>query len=127
MVDLESPYHSLLGRPALAKFMAVPHYAYLKMKMPSTKGILTVVGDYKKSSACTTDSSRLAESLVIAAEKRLLDRVVAMAGKKPKMSSIPKESEVEGSFKTAKETKKIPLDPEHPKRHAVIGANLNSK
>ena len=24
VVDLESPYHALLGRPALAKFMAVP-------------------------------------------------------------------------------------------------------
>ena len=127
MVDLESPYHALLGQPALDKFMAVPHYAYLKMKMPSTKGILTVVGDYKKSVACAADSSRLAESLVIAAEKRLLDRVVALAGKKPEMSPIPKESEVEGSFKPAKETKKIPLDPEHPERHTVIGANLDSK
>ena len=27
----------------------------------------------------------------------------------------------------AMETKKIPLDPEHPERFAVIGANLNSK
>jgi hypothetical protein len=26
LVDLVSPYHALLGRPALAKFMAVPHY-----------------------------------------------------------------------------------------------------
>ena len=48
MVDLKSPYHALLGRPALAKFMAVPHYAYLKMNMPSSKGILTVSGDYRK-------------------------------------------------------------------------------
>ena len=46
VVDLESPYHALLGRPALAKFMAVPHYAYLKMKMLSSKGIITVAGDY---------------------------------------------------------------------------------
>ena len=107
--------------------MAVPHYAYLKMKMPSSKGILTVVGDYRKSSTCAAESSRLAESLVIAAEKRLLDRVVAMAGKKPEMSPIPKESEVEGLFKPAKETKKIPLDPEHPKRYAVVGSGLDSK
>ena len=52
---------------------------------------------------------------------------LAMAGKQPKMSPPPKESEVEVSFKPAKETKKIPLDPEHPERHAVIGANLDSK
>ena len=107
--------------------MAVPHYAYLKMKMPSSKGILTIAGDYTKSSACAADSGRLAESLVIAAEKRLLDRVVAMAGKQPKMSPNPKESEAEGSFKPEKETKKIPLDPEHSERYAPIGANIDSK
>ena len=97
------------------------------MKMPSSKGILTVAGDYRKSSACMVESSRLAESLVIAVEKRLLDRVVAMAGKQPEMSPNPQESEAEGSFKPAKETKKIPLDPEHPERHAVVGTCLDSK
>ena len=107
--------------------MVVPHYAYLKMKMPSSKGILTIAGDYKKSSACAADSSRLAVSLVIVAEKRLLDRVVAMAGKQPEMSPNPKESEAERLFKPAKETKKIPLDPEHLERHVVIGENLDSK
>ena len=127
VVDLESPYHALLGRPALAKFMAVPQYAYLKMKMPSSKGILTVAGDYKKSSVCVAESSRLAESLVIAVEKRLLDRVVAMVGKQPEISPNPKESEAEGSFKPVRETKMIHLDPEHPERYPVIGKNLDSK
>jgi hypothetical protein len=44
VVDLNSPYHALLGRPALAKFMAVPHYAYLKMKLPGPRGVITVTG-----------------------------------------------------------------------------------
>ena len=114
-------------RPALAKFMAVPHYAYLKMKMLSSKGILTITGDYKNSSTCASKSSRLAESLVIVVEKRLLDRVVAMASKQPEMLPDPKESEAEGSFKPAKETKKIPLDPKHPERYTVVGAHLDSK
>ena len=43
------------------------------MKMPSSRGILTIAGDYQKSFACAAESSRLAESLVIAAEKRLLE------------------------------------------------------
>ena len=50
-----------------------------------------------------------------------------MAGKQPEISPYPKESEAEGSFKPTKETKKIPLDPEHPERYTVIGANLGSK
>ena len=51
VVDLEIPYHALLGRPTLRKFMAVPHYANLKMKMLGIKGIITIAGDYKKSAA----------------------------------------------------------------------------
>jgi hypothetical protein len=78
VVDLNSPYHALLGRPALAKFMAVPHYAYLKMKLPGPRGVITVSGCYKKSIECVGASSKLAEALGIAEEKRqLLQRVAA--------------------------------------------------
>jgi hypothetical protein len=28
-------YHAILGRPAIAKFMVVPHYMYLVLKMPT--------------------------------------------------------------------------------------------
>ena len=61
---------------------------------------------------------------MVAEEKKMLERVVAMAGKLPALSPNPKEYDAQGSFQPAKETKKIPLDPE---RFAVIGANLDSK
>ncbi|KAI4976048.1 hypothetical protein ZWY2020_049655 [Hordeum vulgare] len=69
-VDLSSPYHVLLGRHALAKFMPIPNYAYLKMKMSGPKGIMTIAGDYKKSLKCAQDSSRVAHAMVITEEKR---------------------------------------------------------
>jgi hypothetical protein len=76
VVNISSPYHDLLGRPALSKFMAVLHYTYLKMKLPGPKGMITVMGSFKKSLACAKESSQLAEVLVIAEEKRqLLHRV----------------------------------------------------
>jgi hypothetical protein len=76
VVDISSPYHALLGHPALAKFMVVPHYAYLKMKLPGPRGVITVSGCFKKSLACAKASSQLEEALVIAEEKRqLLHRV----------------------------------------------------
>jgi hypothetical protein len=76
VVDLNSPYHALLGQPVLAKFMVVPHYAYLKMKLPGPRGVITITGCYKKSIECTRASSKLTEALVIAEEKRqLLQRV----------------------------------------------------
>ena len=34
VVDWPSQYHIILGRLAYARFLMVPHYAYLKMKIP---------------------------------------------------------------------------------------------
>jgi hypothetical protein len=50
--------------------MAVPHYAYFKMKLPGPRGVITITGCYKKSIECARASSKLAEALVIAEEKR---------------------------------------------------------
>src|SRR3954466_2322261 len=69
VVDLVSSYHALLGRPAMARFMATPHIAYLNMKLPGPCGVITVEGDYKISIACASAGSSLVESLVIAQEK----------------------------------------------------------
>jgi hypothetical protein len=44
VVDFETSYHAILGRPAIAKFMAVPHYTYLVLKMPSPAGVLSLQG-----------------------------------------------------------------------------------
>jgi hypothetical protein len=42
VTDFETSYHAILGRPAIAKFMAVPHYTYLVLKMPSPAGVLSL-------------------------------------------------------------------------------------
>ena len=44
-----SGYHALLGRTAFARFNAVPHYAYLKLKMPGPRGVVTVNGNTERS------------------------------------------------------------------------------
>jgi hypothetical protein len=49
MANFESSYHAILGRPTLAKFIAVPHYIYLLLKMLGKTGVLTFRGDLKKS------------------------------------------------------------------------------
>jgi hypothetical protein len=43
-MDWPSQYHAIMGRPAFAKFMAVPHYAYLTLKILGPKGTITVQG-----------------------------------------------------------------------------------
>ena len=49
IVSFRSGYHALLGRTAFARFNAVPHYAYLKLKMPGPRGVITVNGNTERS------------------------------------------------------------------------------
>ena len=49
IVPFSSGYHTLLGQTVFAKFNAVPHYAYLKLKMPGPRGAITVNGNTERS------------------------------------------------------------------------------
>jgi hypothetical protein len=60
VADFEISYHAILGRLAIAKFMAVPHYTYLVLKMPSPAGVLSLQGDLKISFECDTKAVELA-------------------------------------------------------------------
>ena len=44
IVPFRSDYQAQLGQPAFARFNAVPHYAYRKLKIPGTRGVITVNG-----------------------------------------------------------------------------------
>ena len=36
VAPFNSGYHALLGRDAFTRFQAIPHYGYMKLKMPGT-------------------------------------------------------------------------------------------
>src|ERR1041384_727337 len=101
VADLSSPYHVLLESPAITKFMFNIMQPYLKMKLPGPNGPITVCGDYRKSLEFSSAGSKLVDSLVIDAERRQLDKVVAMAQaqmKAPMPSTKTKRSDDETSF-----------------------------
>jgi hypothetical protein len=52
VADFETSYHAILGRPAFAKFMAIPHYPYLLLKMAGPHGILSLRGNLKRTFDC---------------------------------------------------------------------------
>jgi hypothetical protein len=39
-------YNTIIGRPRQVKFMAIPHYSYMILKMSGLQGIITVHADY---------------------------------------------------------------------------------
>jgi hypothetical protein len=60
VMDWPSQYHAILGRPAFAKFMAVPHYAYLMLKIPGPKGTIIVQGSFEVSNTCDKEFNKMA-------------------------------------------------------------------
>jgi hypothetical protein len=45
VVKVNLPFNTIIGRLTLYRFMAVAHYGYLVLKMPSPAGVLTVQSD----------------------------------------------------------------------------------
>jgi hypothetical protein len=60
VADFKTSCHAILGRPAIAKFMAVPHYTYLVLNMRSPSRVLSLQGDLKISYYCDTKAVELA-------------------------------------------------------------------
>jgi len=52
VAHFDLPYNAILGRPALAKFMATVHYAYKTLKIPGPAGVISIKADVKGSVHC---------------------------------------------------------------------------
>ncbi|XP_066374560.1 uncharacterized protein [Miscanthus floridulus] len=66
VVNFPSVYHVLLSQPCFAKFMAIPNYTYLKVKMPrpSPKGVITVKGSFEQANYYEQDCVAQAATLI---------------------------------------------------------------
>jgi hypothetical protein len=52
VANFDCGYNAIIGRPGLAKFMAIPHYMYMILKMPGPQGIITVRADFQGTVEC---------------------------------------------------------------------------
>jgi hypothetical protein len=64
VVGFSGTYHAILERPAYAKFMVVPNYTYLKLKIPGSKGIITVGTTYQCAFECDAECFEFVEALI---------------------------------------------------------------
>jgi hypothetical protein len=48
--------------------MAVPHYAYLALKIPGPKGVITVKGSFEVLDTCDKEFNRMAQTFGMTAE-----------------------------------------------------------
>ena len=68
IVDFGSAYHAILGRPAYASFTDQPCYVYLKLKMPGTGGVITVMGNRQRAEDCLQKGSKIVDEQMAAVE-----------------------------------------------------------
>nr|AAT75246.1 putative gag-pol precursor [Oryza sativa Japonica Group] len=113
VADFETAYHAILGRPALAKFMAVPHYTYMMMKMPGPRGVISLRSDIKQAVTCDKESCEIAQTheTILAREEIRLAATTTSEGEVP-ATKLTKTEESDAK------TKKIPLDPSDPDKTA---------
>jgi hypothetical protein len=52
VASFDCGYNTIIGRPGMAKFMAIPHYSYMILKMPGPQGIITVRADFQGTAEC---------------------------------------------------------------------------
>ncbi|XP_039841234.1 uncharacterized protein LOC120701157 [Panicum virgatum] len=111
----------LTFEPCYSKFMAVPNYAYLKMKMPGPKGVITVGPSFEHAYECDVECVERAEAQADDdALAATLDKMVSKA-----MDSAHRHA---GSFEPAEGIKTVPLDPSHPDGKALrVRTTLDSK
>jgi hypothetical protein len=120
VVGFRGTYHAVLGRPCYAKFMAVPNYTYLKLKMPGPNGVITVGPTYKHAFECDVECVEYAEAL---AESEAL-----IADLESLSKEVPDVKRHAGNFEPAEMVKSVPLDPSSDASKQVrIGSELDPK
>ena len=67
VADFDIAYHAILGRPALAKFMAVPHYVYMVLKIPTEQGVLTLRVNVSTAYECEREGLTITEVMDLSA------------------------------------------------------------
>ena len=121
VIDWPSQYHALLGRPAYARFMAVPHYTYLLWRIPGPNGPITVKGSFALADKCDKDFHKLSETFGMQAEyeasKLTTNYDVLPDGGR---------SLQEQAFDTSKDSKEVQIHPTDPKKTTSIASNLDS-
>jgi hypothetical protein len=121
VVGFRGAYHAILGRPCYAKFMAVPNYTYLKMKMPGPNGVFIVGSSIEHAFDCDVKSVEHAKALA-------LDEALVTTLEKMVNEDLDSTAKHAGSFEAAEQTKEVPLDPAAPEGKALrVSSTLDPK
>ncbi|XP_066316473.1 uncharacterized protein [Miscanthus floridulus] len=103
VVGFLGTFHTILGRPCYAKFMAIPNYTYLKLKMTSPHEVITISTSFRRAYECEVKCCGHATAVVASKELATLREEVIEEAPNAKRSSR--------LFKSTEGPKEVLLDP----------------
>jgi hypothetical protein len=113
VMDWPSQYHVILGRPMFSRFMAVPHYTYLVLKMPGPRGIITVKGSFELSDLCDKEFHKMAQNFgMVANFGQPKDNTSATTGTMKQLEEHPAEPEAKKLRVQSSDPKEAALEEE---------------
>ena len=121
VVDWKGAYHAILGHPACAKFMAVPNYTYLKLKLPGPNGVITVSGSFEQAYVSSREYFDLATTAANSAELGQLHTATPEC-----RPDLGKPSQAP-TFVSTDETKTVVVDDADPTKTVRVGSQLSAK
>jgi hypothetical protein len=123
VASFDCGYNTIIGRPGLAKFMAVPHYSYMILKMPGQQRIITVCADFQGTVECFRGAIQAALTT-----KPLTTSSVQTNTKPEGDLAIPaNEAQAVTSMRPTEETKRINLGFADERKTDIINSSLDDK
>ena len=115
VVDFPGSYHAILGQSCYAKFMAIPNYTNLKLKMPGPNGVITVGSAFSYAFTCDREHFELATTVINSFELPQLRESSTLA--------VPDCNKPTSSmtFHPLEETKVVGIDPTDLTKTVWIG------
>ena len=120
VVGFLGTYHAILGRPCYVKFMDVPNYTDLKLKMLGLCGVITVGTSFQRAYECEVECCGHASTVIASEELATLREEV--------IEEAPDVKKSTGSFESAEGSREVLLDPSSSEGKKVrIGTALSSE
>jgi hypothetical protein len=123
VANFDCGYNTIIGRPGLAKFMAIPHYTYMILKMPGPHGIITMRTDFQGAAECFRVAIQAALTTKPSATSS------AQGNSKPEEDlAVPaNEAQAMTSMRPIEETKRINLGFADEHKTSIISSSLDDK
>jgi hypothetical protein len=116
-------YNAIIGRPGLAKFMAIPHYSYMILKMPRPQGIITVRADFQG----VAKFFRVAIQAALTTKPPMTSSAQANTKPEGDLTVPANEAQAMTSMRPTEETKRINLGFADERKTTIISSSLDNK